>query len=83
MVREWPVEEQAHGKKQICKEPELFIQDKDKKNSWQIILTMCIQSTWAKALKCLLTKATQKFLSQTTIKTNKEEDKLLNLSSEV
>lgn len=49
MDKEWPVEEQAHGKKQICKEPELFIQDKDKKNSWQKILTMCIQSTWVKA----------------------------------
>ena len=28
---------------------EIFIQDKDKKNSWQTILTMCIQSIWVKA----------------------------------
>ena len=72
MVSEWQAEEQAHGKKQICKEPELFTQDKDKKNSWQIILTMCIQSTWVKASKCHLIRAIQRFHSQTITKTNRE-----------
>ena len=73
MVSEWQAEEQAHGKKQICKEPELFILDKDKKNSWQIILTMCIQSIWVKASKCHQIRAIQRFHFQTITKTNREE----------
>lgn len=43
---------------------------------------MCIQSTWDKALRCHLTRAIQRFPSQTTTKTKRKEATPLSLLSE-